>query len=80
MRKKDEKKERLSEMPRITVLGSKSVFVENFCSVIICSEQEIQLNTALFLLKIIGKNMEIKTLTPGFMEVSGEISDLNIQK
>ena len=76
----EEQKEKVSDMPRITLLGSKSLFVENFCAVVVYTDCEIQLNTALFLLKVAGKNLEIKTLTPGLLEIVGEISDLSIQK
>lgn len=80
MRKKEEQRERMSDMPRITLLGSKSLYVENFCAVVVYTDSEIQLNTASFLLKISGKNLEIKTLTPGLLEIVGEIFSLSMQK
>ena len=80
MRKKEEKKERLSDMPRVTLLGRKSRYVENFCAVVMYTEKEIQLNTAEFLLKITGENLEIRTLAQGLLEIIGEIFDVSIQK
>lgn len=80
MKNKEETKERLSDMPRITLLGSRSLYVENFCAVVMYTDTEIQLNTLEFLLKISGKNMEIKTLAQGLLEIAGEIFDVSIQK
>lgn len=80
LRKKEERKEKLSDMPRITLLGRRSLYVENFCAVVVYTEKEIQLNTAEFLLKITGENLEIRTLAQGLLEIIGEIFDVSIQK
>lgn len=84
MRKKtnenNEKREFMSELPRITMLGSGSLFVENFKALIICTDQNIKLSTLPFLVNITGKDLEVKSITPDIIEIGGEICDLSIEK
>ena len=80
MRKKEETKERIRDMARVTILGRRSLYVENFCAVVMYTETEIQLSTIDFLLKISGKNLEIKSLAQGLLEIAGEIFDVSIEK
>lgn len=84
MRKKtsenNEKREFMSELPRITMLGSRSLFVENFKALIICTDQNIKLSTLPFLVNITGKDLEVKSITPDIIEIGGEVCDLSIEK
>ena len=80
MRKKEETKERIRDMSRVTLLGRSSLYVENFCAVVLCTETEIQLSTIDFLLKISGEKLEIKTLAQGLLEIAGNIFDVRIEK
>ena len=80
MRKKEETKERVRDMSRVTLLGRRSVYVENFCAVVMYTDTEIQLTTVDFMLKVLGGNMEIRTLAQGLLEIAGEISDVSIEK
>lgn len=80
MRKKEETKERVRDMSRVTLLGRRSVYVENFCAVVMYTDTEIQLTTVDFMLKVLGGNLEIRTLAQGLLEIEGEISDVSIEK
>ena len=80
MRKKEETKERVRDMSRVTLLGRRSVYVENFCAVVMYTDTEIQLTTVDFMLKVLGGNLEIRTLAQGLLEIAGEISDVSIEK
>ena len=80
MRKKEETKERARDMSRVTLLGRRNLYVENFCAVVMYTDNEIQLTTVDFMLKVLGGNLEIRTLTQGLLEIEGEISDVSIEK
>lgn len=80
MRKKEETKERVRDMSRVTMLGRGSLYVENFCAVVMYTDSEIQLSTIDFLLKISGEGLEIKSLAQGLLEIAGNIFNVSIEK
>lgn len=84
MRKNNEeekkKKEFLSECPRITMLGSTQLFVENFKAIIICEEQNIKLSTVPFMLNISGNNLLVRSITTDIIEIGGEITGIHLEK
>ena len=75
---KDGIKEKFSEMPKITLIGSRELYIENFKSVITYTESIIELNCAMYLLKISGKELEIKSLSSDLAEICGVIFDIEI--
>ena len=75
---KDGLKEKFSEMPKITLIGRRELYIENFKSVITYTESVIELNCAMYLLKISGKELEIKSLSSDLAEICGVIFDIEI--
>ena len=75
---KDGIKEKFSEMPKITLIGRRELYIENFKSVITYTESIIELNCAMYLLKISGKELEIKSLSSDLAEICGVIFDIEI--
>lgn len=84
MKKREEQKtesikEKLSDLARLTLLGSRELYVENFKSVLIYTDTEIQLNTGTYILKISGNNLRIVSITSDMAYVDGAILELKIQ-
>lgn len=84
MRKNNEdekkKKEFLSECPRITMLGSTQLFVENFKAIIICEDKNIKLSTTPFMLNISGDNLLVRSITTDIIEIGGDITGIHLEK
>ena len=69
----DMPKEVTLNYPKITVLGEESVVVENHKGLIELSQTVIRLNTTMYLLKITGENLDIKSITGDDIEIVGKI-------
>lgn len=72
----DMPKEVTLNYPKITILGEESVCVENHKGLIELSQTVIRLNTTMYLLKITGENLDIKSITGEDIEISGKITGI----
>lgn len=72
----DMPKEVTLNYPKITVLGEESVVVENHKGLIELSQTVIRLNTTMYLLKITGENLDIKSITGDDIEIVGKITGI----
>ena len=72
----DMPKEVTLNYPKITILGEESVCVENHKGLIELSQTVIRLNTTMYLLKITGENLDIKSITGDDIEVTGKITGI----
>ena len=72
----DMPKEVTLNYPKITVLGEESVVVENHKGLIELSQTAIRLNTSMYLLKITGENLDIKSITGDDVEIIGKITGI----
>ena len=72
----DMPKEVTLNYPKITVMGEESVCVENHKGLIELSQTVIRLNTSMYLLKITGENLDIKSITGDDIEISGKITGI----
>lgn len=72
----DMPKEVTLNYPKITVLGEESVTVENHKGLIELSQTLIRLNTPMYLLKITGENLDIKSITGDDVEITGKITGI----
>ena len=74
----DMPKEVMLDYPKITVMGEESVIVENHTGLIELSQTVIRLNTKLYLLKISGENLDIKSISQDDMEIVGKITGVTM--
>lgn len=72
----DMPKEVTLNYPKVTVLGEESVCVENHKGLIELSQTVIRLNTSMYLLKITGENLDIKSITGDDIEITGKITGI----
>ena len=72
----DMPKEVTLNYPKITLLGEESVCVENHKGLLELSRTVIRLNTTMYLLKITGENLDIKSITGDDIEIIGKITGI----
>lgn len=72
----DMPKEVTLNYPKITLLGEESVVVENHKGLVELSQTSIRLNTSMYLLKITGENLDIKSITSEDIEIIGKITGI----
>ncbi|RKD34733.1 sporulation protein YqfC [Thermohalobacter berrensis] len=86
-KKVEEVKESLSEMlelpkdivldlPKITMIGNLQIYIENHKGIIEYNKQRIRINTNNGLLRIIGKNLSIRTIVTEEIIIAGEIESV----
>ncbi len=71
-------KEIALDYPRLTLLGKKELYIENFKAIIEYTPDCIRLSTSAYLLKITGADMEIKNISPEILEINGEIVNIEV--
>lgn len=69
-------KEIILDLPRITLLGSKQICIENYKGIIEYDSERIRINTARGLIKIFGSNLEINTVTTEEIFITGNINNI----
>ncbi|MBQ2897302.1 MAG: sporulation protein YqfC [Clostridia bacterium] len=67
-------KEVTLDYPKITIIGDESIVVENHKGLIELSQTVIRLNTKIFILKICGENLDIKSISEDEIEIVGRIT------
>jgi sporulation protein YqfC len=73
-------KEIVLNMPKLTMLGSGDLIIENYKGVIEYSEEKVRINTASGIIKISGSNLIIKEITAEDIIIKGIISSLEFLK
>ena len=60
-------------LPKVTLYGSKEIYIENYKGIIEFSEEVVRVNTSVHIIKITGKNLILKNITDEEILFSGEI-------
>ncbi|KPU27945.1 sporulation protein [Caloranaerobacter sp. TR13] len=61
------------DLPKITLIGNLQLYIENHKGIIEYSKQRIRINTNIGILRIIGKDLTIRTIVTEEVIVVGEI-------
>lgn len=61
------------DLPKITLVGNLQLYIENHKGIIEYSKQRIRINTNIGILRIIGKDLTIRTIVTEEVIVVGEI-------
>jgi len=70
----DMPKEVMLDYPKITIMGEESIVVENHKGLIELSQTVIRLNTKIYIIKISGENLDIKSISQDDIEIEGKIT------
>jgi len=64
-------------LPKLTVVGAREVFVENHRGIMEYQEDRIRINLARGYLEITGSELEIKAILPDEMSIIGLVRSIN---
>lgn len=67
------------DLPKITLIGNLQLYIENHKGIIEYSKQRIRINTNIGILRIIGKDLTIRTIVTEEIIVVGEIEIVEFQ-
>lgn len=67
----------ISDRPKITTVGGKEVFVENYSSIIEFTGERVRINTKYGIITITGKNMKIREITSEDIIIFGSIDNID---
>lgn len=73
-------KELVMDIPRITMLGSKQLFLENYKGIIEYEDNNIRIKIHGGIIRLEGRNMLIKEITSEDIMVSGDIYSIEFQE
>jgi sporulation protein YqfC len=73
-------KELIMDIPKITMVGSKQLFLENYKGIIEYEDDKIRIKIHEGIIKLEGKNMLIKEITSEDIMVSGDIHTIKFQE
>ncbi len=69
-------REIIMDVPKLVLIGSNDLSIENYKGIIEYSENIIRINTNSKMIKITGKKLEIKTITAEEILIGGNIETL----
>lgn len=69
-------KEVILDYPKVSLIGNRQLTIENYKGIIEYSSDKIRINTEKGLIKIIGQNLEINTVTTEEIYISGYINNI----
>lgn len=69
-------KEVILDLPKITLVGSIQLYIENHKGIIEYNKESIRINSKAGVIKIIGKNMVIKNIVSEEVSITGEIINI----
>lgn len=69
-------KDLVLNLPKITVIGAREVYLENHRGIMEYREDLLRVNVARGYLEIRGANLEIKAILPDEMSIVGEIKSI----
>jgi sporulation protein YqfC len=64
------------DLPKITMIGNLQIYIENHKGIIEYSKERIRINTRRGVIRIIGKNMYIRTIITEEIIIVGEIETI----
>ena len=64
------------DVPKMIVLGTNSITIENHKGIITYCDNKISVNTGTGIVTIIGKNLIIKSILEGEVVIKGKITDI----
>ncbi len=67
----------VSDRPRITTVGKREVFVENYKGILEFSNEIVRINSNYGIITITGKNMKIREITSEDMIICGNIKNID---
>lgn len=73
-------KEIVMNIPKMTLIGSGDLFIENYKGIIEYENNRIRINTGAGVIKVTGSFLAIKEITSEDIMVSGDISSLEFQR
>lgn len=73
-------KEIVMNIPKMTLIGSRDLIIENYKGIIEYENSRIRINTGAGVIKVMGNLLTIKEITSEDIMVSGDISSLEFQK
>ena len=69
-------KDIMLDFPRVTLIGNLQLYIENHKGIIEYSSQRIRINTKSGVMRIIGKNLTIKTIVTEEIIIAGPVSQI----
>ena len=69
----DMSKEIMLDLPKIIMIGNRELTIENYKGVIEYTDAVIRVGTNSHILKISGKNLEIKNITQEMLYITGSV-------
>lgn len=69
-------KDLVMDLPKITVIGTTELYLENHKGIIEYSLTRLRINLSRGFMEITGDNLEIKALMPDEMSIAGEIRSI----
>lgn len=73
-------KEIVLDLPKITIVGSSNIFIENYKGIIEYDNTRIRANTSKGIIKISGGNLVIREITSEDLMIEGDIDALEFLK
>ena len=67
----------VSDRPKITTVGRKEVFIENYRGIIEFTNEIVRINSNYGIITISGKNMKIREITNEDMIITGDIDNID---
>ena len=67
----------LQDMPRITLIGNKELYIENHCGVLYFSSEQLKLALAKGALEITGQGLVIRNILGQELAVEGVIGEIS---
>lgn len=67
----------ISDRPKITTVGRKEVFIENYRGIIEFTNEIVKINSNYGIITITGKNMKIREITNEDIIITGDIDNID---
>lgn len=67
----------VSDLPKITMMGSRELQVENYKSLLEYTVEKIRINTVVGMLVIEGSNLEALKMTDELIQIKGKIMNIS---
>jgi len=67
----------VSDRPKITTVGRKEVFIENYRGIIEFTNEIVRINSNYGIITISGKNMKIREITNEDIIITGDIDNID---
>ena len=68
----------IAGVPKMELIGDSEFRMENHRGILSCGEEEIHISGGIFLIKLSGQNLEVRTMTGLEVLVTGKISRVEL--